>query len=519
MSKMIKEEINNISSLIDNEDLIRFEKEISLFIDRYAHTDLRGNYKLLCNVIERAIKESEHINEVHSKLYYHYGVLLGDIRKNQGDYNNNDISYKIIFSYVEALKGKHIDKQIEMQTYVNIGNELYALGRSLEAISFYEKALEINESFGMALGNKAITLMRLLSGVFDTGHQQLMVYNAFKLSTKALTDKFITNEMKEQLEDRIAYYTPFYEGTFELDRYFQNDIRTSNSEEESEYRNWCSKNKLFINPLNEIMSNYYAQSDPTHLPSFVAKIEDGPYLHGMYNNIKQEYASARYMYYYSMYKCNEHFSDKDVTIIDTLDYSHNSYKNELMKSSFRTLYSILDKIVYFINEFFDVGMEYGKVSYLNIWGFKGDNNESILESRINETGNLYLKAISLICKELSSIGNLGSQVNEARQLKYFSNDLILIIADIRNSMEHKFFRIQEYPKFRSYTKEPEGLAYNISRDDFEDSTLHLLKTIRNAIMYLSMAMKHEEDYREKFRDDKTMRMPIKLPTIDDEWKE
>jgi len=516
MSKKIKDEIIEISKNIDKRELEKFTNEIGCLIDKYSTTDLQGNYNRIYEDIERAIELSIENPEITNVLYFYYGNLLSDMRRIQqktGQNSDVDTSYKIISKYIEALKFSP-SLEIKKNLYVNVGNELNTLNRHFESISFYEKAIEIDKNFGMALGNKAITLKKIIAGLYDQGHCKLITHEALNLSKRAIRDNFVEDEMKKNLENFIVHYNNYFNGDQNLLECL-NKTKSYNSKEEDEYRNWCAQNKLFINPLNEITNGYITQADPTHLPSFISSIDEGPFLIGMYNNIKQEFVSARYMYYSAVYKQSKHFSDKDVKIIDTFDYSHNSYKFELMKSSFRIFYSIMDKISYIINSYFQVGMKYSNVSYLEIWGY---NN--ILKIRMDETKNTHLNALYSMRYELQSIGNKGTDLNKIQQFKYFSNDFIVILSEIRNSMEHKFLRIQNNSNMNLdlYLKEPEGISYNISRDNFEYASLHLAKVIRNAILYLSMAVKHEEDIRNKSKINKEFIISTELITLNDELK-
>ena len=69
-----------------------------------------------------------------------------------------------------------------------------------------------------------------------------------------------------------------------------------------------------------------------------------PIYHGLFNQIKQEYCAARYLVFDGIYNKSLHFSDDNVYLVDTLDYPIYSLNIEKIKSAYRTIYSLFDRI-------------------------------------------------------------------------------------------------------------------------------------------------------------------------------
>lgn len=55
------------------------------------------------------------------------------------------------------------------------------------------------------------------------------------------------------------------------------------SEQEIQYRRWCLRNRLFINPLNDIGLHPISAHDILTTPAIVVKIGEGPYYQGYFN--------------------------------------------------------------------------------------------------------------------------------------------------------------------------------------------------------------------------------------------
>ncbi|RKJ13923.1 hypothetical protein D7X33_48535, partial [Butyricicoccus sp. 1XD8-22] len=188
-------------------------------------------------------------------------------------------------------------------------------------------------------------------------------------------------EHYEGLIERLKKWYPleFLEEPYEFEEYSLGD-----SEEEINYRNWCLENTLFLNTLNDAFPYTVSANDILHLPNIVTKIDEGPKYHGLFNQIKQEYVSARFMVYDALSSQGAHFSDKDVHLVNTLDYPTYGISIEKMKYSYRSLYSLFDRIAFFINEYFGIGIKDRDVSYRSIW-----------QGRINKGKNSYNLNVNL----------------------------------------------------------------------------------------------------------------------------
>jgi len=89
-----------------------------------------------------------------------------------------------------------------------------------------------------------------------------------------------------------------------------------------------------------------AQADLV-LPPIVESFSDCPGSYtpppviGLFNQMKQEYASARFMLYEGLQDTRLHFSDRGVQLFDTLDYPMHSLATERVRTAFRIAYSLL----------------------------------------------------------------------------------------------------------------------------------------------------------------------------------
>jgi len=73
----------------------------------------------------------------------------------------------------------------------NLGNVLNTLGRFVEAIELWNRALAIESSFSMAILNKAYGLITYSSSLYDNGHQAVFAKYAYGLFKQGFKDKYI----------------------------------------------------------------------------------------------------------------------------------------------------------------------------------------------------------------------------------------------------------------------------------------------------------------------------------------
>ena len=124
---------------------------------------------------------------------------------------------------------------------------------------------------------------------------------------------------------------------------------------EVSYRKWCLANHLFLNTLNDLPElNEAFMQDILQITSITTTIEqeDPPFVFEMFNQIKEEYIYARYLLYEVINPIGKvHLADKETHLEDTLNYSSYSIRIEKLKTAYRTLYSIFDRIAFLLNAY------------------------------------------------------------------------------------------------------------------------------------------------------------------------
>lgn len=452
-------------------------------------------------------------NDYEFAIYYYYtGNAWGYLQriKNPGGPENSfvlesvELSKEIIClrkALAFAEKAGEKAKGVLTQILTNLGNAMDHVGRFIEAISFWDKALAVWPNFGMATGSLGFGLAYYARVLYDEGHRFLFCQYAYYYLLTAAKSREVYAEARQGfletakiVEDRYGrdqLLTPIDLDNFSLGR----------SKNEIAYRQWCITHSLFINPLNDFIHANIVAHDVFFLPKITAPINQPPVYHTIYNQLKQEYASARFLFYESVYSRKPHFSDRDNLQMDTLDYAVYSLSTEKMKIAFRLCYSLFDKIAYLINEYFKIGLVPSAVSFKQIW-YQKKNTERIINPVLMDSQNWALRGLYWLSKDLveSNSDFALSILPDAQQL-----------SSIRNYIEHKSFRIVEIGTIKMVEN---GLTMQISRSEMEEKTMVLMKMVRAAIMYLSFAINIEEQ-----KTVKSPTVPIQLVELDHKFKQ
>ncbi len=398
------------------------------------------------------------------------------------------------------------------QANTNLGNTLSHVGRFVDAIMYWEKALQCNPSFGMALANKGYGLISYARSLYDNGHVGVFLKFAYSFLKQGLETKKVHSDAKKMFEHAIRDIETrvgkkFLEEIFDMNSYSLGD-----SEAERRYRKWCLDNRLFINPLNDLGPYNIAARDILSCPSLYTSKDEmsscPPVYFGFYNQLKQEYVSARFLLYESLQSQDSHYSDSEVQIYNTMDYPCYGLNIEKAKIAFRMAYSIFDKMAYFLNEYLKFKILETKVSFKTIW-YEGQKKSEGLRKEFVDFDNWPLRGLFWLTKDLSENRRAFREPIEPD-----AKDIVRM----RNHLEHKYLTITEYDMsdIAEFTNGIQKKVYRTTRDSFSLKTLKLFKLVRAALIYLSLGIHIEE--RKKTSKVDGIIAPMPLDIWEDDWK-
>lgn len=368
------------------------------------------------------------------------------------------------------------------ELFINMGNSLDSSGRVIDALDYYQKALDLNSNHSMALGNKAMTLVNYARVSSD--HQNTFLIEAYSLLSQSLE-----LGVPPEAISTFSEYLQFIKGNFPDEKMLNSNhefpgYKIETKDEFEKYLiTYCLENKLYLNICNFCQKCDACIGDTALIKRMTVSLDqinltDSSQdsflrLSAYLNQIKQDYVTARFLLILSRYeKLNLNFVDKRVRTINTLDYSMYNVYIQFLKFAFKNIYDVLDKIAYFLNDYLELGFKEYQIDFRRIW-YKGRDKK--INEKIKNTENLSLNALFKIHKDLEE---------ENRILK-----------DIRNGITHRFIQVRMF-----CDAENDKI---MTEETLVEHTLELARIVRNAIMYLLQFVNEEETKKnEKIADKK-----------------
>ena len=495
---MINEAIVQIGIEIDNAFLEKDERKL----------------KNCLSIAQSLRDECVNPDEVAVLEYYSGNVwadldIVHSVGTDQLWFYKRDEHIKAIVSFRKCVMTHNVSDQIRknifLQAYTNLGNMFSESGRIIYAIECWEKALEIEPTFGMAGCNLGHGLIYYASYQYDENHKALIFRRAYKLLQAYSHQPNIPIEAQTRFDADIAFILKTFGKDYLLEKNDFKEFSLGRTNKEKSYKKWVLDNGLFLNPLNDLFFDTAIAHDVISLPNMLVRDYSAPVFQGFFNQIKQEYLTARYLFYNYKFELSEedlHFSDKGRHLINTFDYPQHGFRYEQLKNSFKMLYSLFDKIGYFLNEYFKLGKDQNKVYFKNIW-FKNKN----INTNIEKLKNNPLRGLYFLSKDLFS--NDGSDKEYLEAADPEANK----IYDLRNNLEHKYCKIHWLrPDEPKEELRDDTLAYTITEDEFSEKTYKLLHFVREAVIYLSLAVHVEE---KRLHENKEIVLPLMLFDYDE----
>lgn len=412
-----------------------------------------------------------------SLLYYNLGngyYALFTLKYDKKELNHHFKPTELDKAKLNYRKALDSD-QIIPEMFINLANCYDELGMVIDALENYDNALHINPSHPMALGNKGMAFYnygRL------TGENGTFLIEAHSLLSAAL-ELGVSSESKKAFLKTLELIENIFPDKKVLLKHLDNkkyEIKAE-SKLEKDLTQFCLDNKLYLNICNYCQRCNNAIGDPIRIKNMVESIaqvgenfENSQYyqLSAYLNQIKQDYITTRFLLFLSRYDdLDFSVADRNVTLINILDYSKYTINIQLLKCAFKNLYDILDKIAFFIEDYVNLGMKKNDINFMKIWY---DKESKDIPENIKTTNNPSLNAIFRIYEDFKPKGHY-------RELK-----------DIRNALTHRFIRVKAFGELNDGDMLEEQLI---------EYTLELAKIVRNAIIYLLCFVNSEESKKKK----------------------
>ncbi|EKE8762405.1 hypothetical protein OW265_002657 [Vibrio cholerae] len=441
--------------LIDSDAIDLFNVRVDELIDAQNVADMKkfiGTFDAFTPVFEDDFREAE----FHYMLGNAYSLLYVPQLNEWYSPNLN----KVIIHFkkaLNALKNRNIDDECQIaltsQIETNYGNYLSQQGRFMCAKRHWKNAINLNNQ---PIAHTAMYDNELYLSHCISNDEQKAIYHQF-LAYKSLCErlKFPNNQAYFNDshyifdDEKTQNFKQWFEEQYTLD-YFKQFYKKNDKElskKEVNYLHWCGEKNLFIDELeiDELPEAIFP--DSLSLPSIGSRLnmtlayhEELVY-HANFDEIKSDFCYARYLIFSASNIPNDEVSFFNNTFKKTDDLTHtiDNIKAQQLKSAFKILYSLFDKIAYFISHFYglnDIEKDQ-QISFENLFkkpnSGKG-NKEWKPHDKLKNSKNQFLHALFYILKDLRDI-------KDQESISEWLNPDLVKICEIRNYIEHRSFKL------------------------------------------------------------------------------
>lgn len=379
------------------------------------------------------------------------------------------------------------EPSFKSRVLINYGNCLSKFGRFLDAINYYEMALQVDPTNGMAAGNLSIELERASHIMGHYRHEYIGL--AYDFLKQALSPKMhlsfgsvqaISSFQAHLVE--LEYFINAHKKPVLAPKQVEPHHRNKN---QKRYIQFCIDNGLFLNAWagNRKLSpgivddiSYGAITLPATEHKLVSE------LLRTLNEIKESYATARYLYFLSHENTKEldHIS-KTTLYSSNYDYSINGIHTGLCKTAYSRAFDVLDKVARIVNTYFGIGNE--KMPFWNIFAEKqslGSSHEIHFAARqaISDTKNPSMYALADLCIDYFENANVDFKTIDSR----------------RNRITHDYLNV------RLYTSEEENNENIIRLDELRQQTKDVLHLAKQAVIYAVSSININEMQKESLEE-------------------
>lgn len=369
------------------------------------------------------------------------------------EWYSDDLS-KAVIAFRKSLniarKLKHPDKDIlyfKSCIETNLANSLSAQGRAFCCIPLWDKAISRNNPIAMIC--KAQNELYLTNILYDPGHQEYHYFVAYKLIVQGLKYKnYLYKDQQNAFHDDgdLMKFKHWFENNFTESSFYEFEQQSYefDSRKQEHYLAWCGKNKLFINDLNDVLCSEVTYQDIITLPSFRYKLNKSLSMHetlmyhGNFDELKNDFCYARYLYYTAVNipPDTTHFFNDTYPHIEDMSHSLTNLKANHYKSAFRTLYSLFDKVSYFLHRFLELNdiKDDKKISFDAIFRDVSKMRTWVPHPRLKDSKNQFIHALFYILKDIRD-------VKDATPTTRWLDPDAKSFSDIRNSIEHRSLKI------------------------------------------------------------------------------
>jgi tetratricopeptide (TPR) repeat protein len=271
---------------------------------------------------------------------------------------------------------------LKLQALTNLGNSYDRVGRDLDALEVWERALAIDSGFAMALGNVGVALAGVAP--FMGEHAATVRQQAVEALDAALVKP----------EDIVGRGGPRALEHFKRARARLPEakrIPKGRTRFDEPHLEWCRRHELFLHVSHRCLREEVQLLDPLFFRGLLVGIEDEDQqrvkdLVDAFNSIKQAYVSARYLTWLATGRdapLREEMEElrKHVVFLDSLEYARFGIRTGIAVQAFTAATNVLDQVASFVHLYLESERRVSDVYFKRLWHRQGRNRDGQGPSR------------------------------------------------------------------------------------------------------------------------------------------
>lgn len=379
----------------------------------------------------------------------------------------------------------HPENDFQPHFIVNLANTLDRSARVVESLQFYDLVIQNVPKFPKAHANRAEALTWLYQ---ISGSSSFMLFHQIIQAYKIASDgKNLPGWMKSEFKrkasafDQMLREHPDFEN-FDVD---QEEKETINEyENHSEYRKYCLDNLLALSEHSLYCNCAGARRDDLMIATsgFPIQGEFIPIMEHYLNRMKSEFSTSRLLYYRAITGENEDWQvfQDEVVYTELFEGEMVNIDTEMLRTSYRLCFGILDKIGEAICELYDLAGKNENIYFHSFWNPRGRSRSKKQKERWDIINNIQNPSLLALYSQACDLNNRTGEWAFFKQW--------------RNALEHGLFIITDDQSldtdpFKIFDRKRKVVTTDY--DNFEKQTLQLLRFTRSAIFNFVFCVRKE----------------------------
>jgi tetratricopeptide (TPR) repeat protein len=360
------------------------------------------------------------------------------------------------------------DPSLRVQAQTNLGNTYDRLGRDIEAIREYRRALEIDARFGMARGNLGIALVSIAP--YAGKHAASVGGEGLAELEAALLDA-----------DRIAEIggaSALTRFEAELQRHLVRGAIAHRPEVamlEDPYLRWCGERELFLHVSPTCLRPDSSSLDPLFFRFVGGGFTDEEQqrvrrLIDSYNALKQGYLAARYQTWLATSEDSVIVAplanvERESPYLDTLGYARFGVRTGMLIQAFAAAMNLLDQVACYSHLYLKTTRAPRSVSMRTLWRTSNNGQfDATFADVLRTEGNRGLLALCDLAADLSEPASRLS-----------------VLTELRHSATHRLL----VTHWASPEPDDSGWLERVEFDELREVAVEQLELARGALVYLA----------------------------------